>query len=292
MMAIEIIHEVKAHNFHFQMEHLGIGLLRLNRPEIHNAFNQEMIDELFDLFNKLRTDERLRLLIITGEGKSFCAGADINWMKKMVNYTPEENKADSHKLATMFGQLNSFPRPVIGLINGAAIGGGTGLVAICDYVLALDSAVFGLSEVRLGILPAVIGPYVVAKIGESNARAVFLSGERFDALRALNMGLVHQVVSAAEAKEALAKVVAQFLKAAPQAQGVGKQLISTVRDCSDMSKVCQYTIDLITKLRVSSEGQHGMACLLARSVPDWAVDENKTIASTIELLEQTQKGDL
>ena len=172
----------------------GAVYLYLNRPEIHNAFDEVLISELTDYFEKTKDDESVDMVILSGNGRSFCAGADLNWMKKMVNYSAEENLADSKKLAKMLTTMNDFPKPLIARVNGAVMGGGVGLVSTCDYVIAVDRAFFALSEVRLGILPAVISPFVIRKMGESAARASFLSGSRIPAQRAIQYGLVHEVV--------------------------------------------------------------------------------------------------
>ena len=165
----------------------GVLTVTLNRPDVHNAFNDELIAEAIDLFGGI-FDLDARAVVLRGSGPNFCAGADLNWMSRMVSYTREENVRDSSLLARMYALINECPLPVIGRIQGAAIGGGVGLVAVCDIAIATRDAKFGLSEVKLGILPAVISPYVIAKIGETHARALFLTGERFDAERALRIG--------------------------------------------------------------------------------------------------------
>src|SRR6266550_4239085 len=171
----------------------GVLSVTLNRPEVHNAFNEELIAEAIDLFGGAALRD-VRVVVLRGSGTNFCAGADLNWMSRMVHYTRDENVHDSAQLAKMYALINECPVPVVGRIQGAAIGGGAGLVAVCDIAIATRASKFGLSEVKLGILPAVISPYVIAKIGASHARALFLTGERFDAERALRIGLVHRVV--------------------------------------------------------------------------------------------------
>ncbi|HEX7828869.1 MAG TPA: enoyl-CoA hydratase-related protein, partial [Thermoanaerobaculia bacterium] len=173
----------------------------LNRPEVHNAFNDELIGEAIDLFSNLDVDAA-RVVVLTGTGRNFCAGADLNWMSQMVSYSREQNVRDSSLLAKMYALINECPLPVIGRIQGAAIGGGVGLAAVCDIAIAMDTSQFGLSEVKLGILPAVISPYVIAKIGETHARALFLTGERFNAERAWRIGLVHRTVETLEQLDA------------------------------------------------------------------------------------------
>jgi methylglutaconyl-CoA hydratase len=246
-----------------------VAYIRLNRPEVHNAFNDEFIDELIKIVNELNARKDVRILVLTGNGKSFCAGADLNWMKKMKDYSFSENLEDSKKLMLLFKTINEFNKPVVGLINGPALGGGVGLVAVCDYVLAVDTAKFGLTEVRLGLIPAVISPFVIAKIGESNARATFLSGGRFNAARALSMGLIHQVTSFDKMDEDLDEVLKDFLQAAPKAQIKAKNLIFKVKSMLDDESVHQFTTNEISKLRCDSEGQEGMSALLEKRNPNW-----------------------
>src|SRR2546423_5793502 len=176
----------------------GVLSVTLNRPEVHNAFNDELIAEALDLFGTIE-QRGARVVVLRGTGANFCAGADVNWMSRMVRYTREENVRDSAHLARMYALIDECPLPVVGRIQGAAIGGGVGLVAVCDIAIASRDAKFGLSEVKLGILPAVISPYVIAKIGEKHARALFLTGERFEAERALRIGLVDCVVDDVDA---------------------------------------------------------------------------------------------
>lgn len=241
----------------------GVVTVTLNRPDLHNAFNAELIAEGTKVFNSLTN---ARLVILTGAGTSFCAGADINWMRSMKSYSEEENFQDSKKLAGMFRALNEVPCPVIGKINGHALGGGAGLVACCDYVLAAESALFGFTEARLGLIPAVISPFVMAKIGESQARAWFLSGERFSSVQALHMGLVHEVVANDLLEESLASVKKRFLLAAPGAAREAKALIMKVRVSHEVE---DETCRRISRLRVSAEGQEGMRALLEKDKPAW-----------------------
>jgi methylglutaconyl-CoA hydratase len=240
----------------------------LNRPDLHNAFNAQLIAELTDVFKMLGNDHNCQVIILTGAGKSFCAGADLNWMKSMVSYSMEENIQDSQKLASMFHAINNCPKTVIGKINGAALGGGVGLLAVCDYVVTTTEAKMGFTEVRLGLIPAVISPFCIAKIGESNARAWFMSGERFDALTAKQMGLVHEVVEKADLDQAVLKVVKSHLQAAPQAMMAAKELIQDVITC-EKRNVTNLTCEAIAKKRVSPEGQEGMQALLNKTNASW-----------------------
>ncbi|MCO4793959.1 MAG: enoyl-CoA hydratase/isomerase family protein [Bacteriovoracaceae bacterium] len=249
----------------------GVATITLNRPDIHNAFNDEMIIGLTQKIREMETDESLRVLILTGNGKSFCAGADLNWMKKMKDYSSAENYEDSLALAGLFHTINNFPCPVIGKINGASLGGGAGLVAACDYVVAHESAKFGFTEVRLGLVPAVISPFVMAKIGESQARAYFLSGERFDSEEAKRIGLVHKVSLDRHFHNDVENCISEFLKAGPKAQRAAKDLIRNVLHFNPQGKeaVTDFTCKTISQIRISEEGQDGMTALLEKRKPSW-----------------------
>ena len=240
----------------------------LNRPEVHNAFNDELIAEAIDLFSNIDTDAA-RVVVLKGTGKNFCAGADLNWMSRMVSYTRDENVRDSSLLAKMYARINECPLPVVGRIHGAAIGGGVGLVSVCDIAISMNTSQFGLSEVKLGILPAVISPYVIAKIGETHARALFLSGERFDAERAHRIGLVHRVVeSEAELDAAVYETVTQLKTSGPEAVRECKKLIAYVAS-HELADAIPYTIDAISTRRVSEEGQEGMKAFLSKGLAAW-----------------------
>lgn len=244
--------------------------ITLNRPEIHNAFNDEMILSLISEFKKLENDDSVRGVILTGEGKSFCAGADLNWMKKMVSYSFEQNVTDSMNLANLFEVINYFKKPVIGLINGAALGGGLGLVAVCDHVIAVDSALFGLTEVKLGLIPAVISPYVISKIGESQARSLFISGKRIDATEAKRIGLVHEVVAINDIDNAILTISKEYKSASPAAQITSKKLIfDVISHNNNLDARKKYTCEAIAKKRISQDGQEGMNALLEKRKPNW-----------------------
>ncbi|MEX0798197.1 MAG: enoyl-CoA hydratase-related protein [Bacteriovoracaceae bacterium] len=246
----------------------GAAWIELNRPEIHNAFNDKLIEELRHVFFELDKDDNCRMAVLTGAGKSFCAGADLNWMKSMVDYSKKENVEDSRKLAAMFAQIDNFSKVLIGKVNGAALGGGVGLVSVCDYVLASERAKFGFTETRLGLIPAVISPYCINKIGVSNARAWFMSGELFNAEKALEMNLVHQICPLEDLEEKMDELIESFLKAAPKAASEAKKLIKNVVNLPG-SDVGEYTLEAIAELRVSKEGQEGMQALLNKSRPSW-----------------------
>lgn len=243
----------------------GVATVTMNRPEVHNAFNAELIAEATELFRAFAV-RPLRLLVLTGAGTSFCAGADLNWMRSMKTWSEEENFKDSKKLAGMFRTLNELPFPTIARVNGHALGGGAGLVACCDFVLASEKALFGFTEARLGLLPAVISPYVMAKIGESQARAWFLSGERFGAAEAQRMNLVHQTVPLEKLDETLEALKKSFLLAGPHAAREAKSLVFRVRVSQDVE---DETCRRISKIRIGSEGQEGMRALLEKEKPNW-----------------------
>lgn len=243
----------------------GVLTVTLNRPDVHNAFNDELIAEAIDLFGGCN-ETTARAVVLRGTGPNFCAGADLNWMSRMVSYTREENVRDSSMLARMYALINECPLPVIGRIQGAAIGGGVGLVAVCDIAIATRDAKFGLSEVKLGILPAVISPYVIAKIGQTHARALFLTGERFDAERARRIGLVHRVVDDIDA--AVAETIAQLKTSGPEAVRECKKLIAYVATHAPIDAI-PYTIEAIAARRVSEEGQGGMGAFLKKEKAPW-----------------------
>ncbi|MCF8060112.1 MAG: enoyl-CoA hydratase/isomerase family protein [Bacteriovoracaceae bacterium] len=249
----------------------GVWRLTLNRPELHNAFNDLFIKELTEALEDVKKNTDVRLLVLTGEGKSFCAGADLNWMKSMKDYSDHENYQDSVRLSNLFEVLNTIEVPVIAEVNGATLGGGTGLVASCDYVISSSEAKFGFTEVGLGLVPAVISPYVMAKIGESNARAYFLSGERFSAEEALHMRLIHKVVKSDDLRGATEKQIERFLKAGPMAQIEAKKLIKGVltRIPAGHEGVKDFTCRTIARVRTSPEGQEGMSALLEKRKPSW-----------------------
>ncbi|MFN2442475.1 MAG: enoyl-CoA hydratase-related protein [Thermoanaerobaculia bacterium] len=247
----------------------GALTVELSRPEVHNAFNDEMISELIALLEDVEKRNDLRALVLRGEGPNFCAGADLNWMAKMVSYGRDENIRDSSRLAKMYALLNDLPIPIVGRIQGAAIGGGVGLVAVCDIAIAEANTKFGLSEVKLGILPAVISPYVIGKIGATHARALFLTGERFDAARALRIGLVHELAEGvAELDEAVGAAVRQLCSSGPEAVRDCKKLIAFVSG-RDRTETIPYTVEAIAARRVSKEGQEGMQAFLRKEKAPW-----------------------
>jgi methylglutaconyl-CoA hydratase len=242
----------------------GVKEVWLNRPELHNAFNAELIEEMISTFESFKDE---RLIVLSGRGTSFCAGADLNWMKAMKNYSKEENFSDAKKLAKMFATINACDVPVIGRINGHALGGGVGLVSVCDFVIANQEATMGFTEVKLGLIPAVISPYCVAKIGESNARAWMISGEKFSMEEAKNMGLVHEVCTQNELDLKVENYKRKFLSAGPEAAKEAKRLIRGVM--KDLKNSEDFTCGMISERRISAEGQEGMRALLEKDKPNW-----------------------
>lgn len=247
----------------------GVVTVTLNRPEVHNAFNDTMIEELHAAFEAIGGEKAARLVVLRGAGKSFCAGADLAEMKALKEAGEEENRAQSMRLAAMYHCINRLPLPLVGVVQGAALGGGTGLAAVCDYVITAPRARFGLTEVKLGIVPAVISPYVLAKIGESQARAYFLSGMRFGPEEALRMGLVHQLVEEDALEDAVEGVVTAFLQNGSNAMRLAKQLIAELPAYEDIEQRTAYTSGMIAKARVSDEGQEGMSAFLEKRTAKW-----------------------
>lgn len=247
----------------------GVIEVKLNREKIHNAFNEELILQLISTFKELNQSEKLRLVVLTGAGKSFCAGADLNWMSSMVQYTEQENQEDSEKLYELFSIIDSCPVPVVGKINGHALGGGVGLVSVCDYAISHDKAKFGFTEVRLGLIPAVISSFCINKIGFSHARAWFLSGEKFSAKKALEIGLIHEVSEVEKFDERVEEVIESFLQASPLAAREAKNLLKNLD--KGVSSVKDYTCSQIAKVRVSEYGQEGMKALLEKRQPNWII---------------------
>jgi methylglutaconyl-CoA hydratase len=243
----------------------GVISITLHRPDVHNAFNDELIAEAIDVFRGVGS-RGARAVVLGGSGPNFCAGADLHWMSKMVRYSRDENVRDASNMARMYASINECPLPVIGRIQGAAIGGGVGLVAVCDIAICAPDAKFGLTEVKLGILPAVISPYMIAKIGQSHARALFMTGERFDAERALRIGLVHRVAEDLDA--AVSETVEQLKTSGPQAVRECKKLIAHIATHDPIDAI-PYTIEAISTRRVSDEGQAGMNAFLKKEKPPW-----------------------
>jgi methylglutaconyl-CoA hydratase len=243
----------------------------MTRPAVRNAFNAEMIARLRAVFTALGDDPDVRVIVLDGAGASFCGGADVNWMRGSLALSEQDNVRDAEAMSDMFRAIDRCPKPVIGRVHGAALGGGAGLCAVCDAVVAEDETIFGFTETKLGILPAVISPFVIAKIGVSHARRMFLSGERFEAERALTIGLVHEVVRR-DALEGTVDAIARELETAgPHAVAAAKRLIRDVAASSyDDSRAL--TAQAIAKARTSPEGQEGLRAFLERRAAGWIVE--------------------
>lgn len=242
--------------------------LTLNRPDVRNAFNEQLFDDLARWTERASLDSSLRVVVVDGAGPVFCAGADLAWMSRMAAFTREDNVRDATAAANVFAALNRLPVPLVGRVHGAALGGGAGLAAVCDVVVADDQAVFGFTEVKLGIIPAIIAPYVLAKIGESAARELFLTGARFGAERARQIGLVHAVVPADRLDETVTAFVRKFLSAGPGAIAAAKDLIARIAATPD-SDLLRVTAEAIADRRASAEGQEGLHAFLDKRKPRW-----------------------
>jgi len=243
-----------------------IQTITLNRPEAKNAFNELMIEELSAVFAII--NESIRAIVLTGEGSVFCAGADINWMRDSITRSEDDNRKDAAQMEAMFRAIDECPTPVIGRINGSALGGGMGLLACCDIAVSVDTAQFAFTEVRLGIVPAVISPYSLAKVGEKSARRYFLTGELFDASRAHEIGLVHDVVKSAALDPTIQTIAETLSKNGPRAVRTAKQLIREVTRM-DREEARTHTTSTIARVRTSPEGQEGLTAFLEKRKPNW-----------------------
>jgi methylglutaconyl-CoA hydratase len=253
-----------------------VATITMRRAEVYNAFNAQLIQDLQLAFTELSSDEKLHAVVLTGDGPSFSAGADINVMKASAAFTREQNLNDALHLADLFDTINSFPCPVVARVNGTAMGGGAGLIAVCDIVIAADNARLAFSEVKLGIAPAVISPYVLRKIGETHARVLFVTGERFNAAHGREIGLVHMVVPLEELDAAVEKTLRELLSSGPQALRACKALALNVGHM-DHDTARRYTAETIATLRVSAEGQEGLRAFLEKRKPKWVspIEETK-----------------
>jgi len=247
----------------------GVASVTLNRPEVHNAFDENVIARLTKELRSLADDEDVRVVVLSARGKSFCAGADVNWMKKMAGYSEEENLADAAALAELLYTLDALAKPTVALVQGGAFGGGVGLICACDIAIAAENAVFAISEVRLGLIPSVISPLVINAIGESRSRRYFLTGERINSGEAQRIGLVHDVVP----NEALAvrgeTFVNMLLEGGPQAQTEAKALINAVHGKPIDQKMAADLALRIARVRVSAEGQEGLSAFQEKRKPNW-----------------------
>jgi methylglutaconyl-CoA hydratase len=251
-----------------QLDARGVATLTLNRPEVHNAFDDALIAELNTALDHFRTHPDVRLLVLRAEGKSFSAGADLGWMKRMAACTREENLADAQELERLMRGLYDFPKPTLAIVQGAAFGGAVGLVSCCDIAIASDNASFSLSEVKLGLAPAVISPFVIAAIGPRQASRYFLTAERFSAARALDMELLHEVVASQDLEGTAERLIATLLDNGPIALMASKTLIRQIVPATD-DDLCDYTTTLIASLRTSQEGQEGLSAFFEKRAPAW-----------------------
>jgi methylglutaconyl-CoA hydratase len=249
----------------------AVAWLTLNRPQIHNAFDDALIAALTEALAQADADPVVRAVVLSGNGSCFSAGADLNWMRGMAGASEQENREDSLRLARLMRNLQFLSKPTIARVNGAAYGGGVGLVACCDIAIGVDTAKFALSEVKLGLVPAVISPYVIAAIGLREARRLFVTGEVFDASTAARIGLLHAVVTGTELDEAIERQLYLLAKAGPLAQREAKQLALRIggADPAEAERIDNANAELIARLRVSPEGQHGLGAFLDKRAPAW-----------------------
>lgn len=254
----------------------GVARITMNRPELHNAFDDQVIKDLTRAIRKIDENRDIRLLVLDANGKSFSAGADLNWMKRMASYSWEENYQDSLKLAGLMQALHDCSKTTIAIVQGAAFGGGVGLVACCDIVLASDKALFCLSEVKLGLIPSVISPYVVKAIGERNSKRYFATAEKFDASEAKTINLVHKVIDHQQLADYSQDFINKILANGPQAMRQAKQLVNYVLNKSLDEELVLETAQRIADIRASSEGREGVSAFLEKRPANWsAVNKNE-----------------
>src|SRR6476469_6361607 len=247
----------------------AVARLRLDRADVHNAFDADLIGALTAALRGLAADDAVRVVVLEGTGASFSAGADLNWMRGMASASEAENRDDALALARLMRTLDELPKPTIARVHGAAFGGGVGLVACCDIAIGAPDAKFGLTESKLGLLPAVISPYVIAAIGARQARRWFATAEIFDAGEALRIGLLHQVVASDQLDAAVQRQIDLLMKAGPVASATAKALVRRVAAGGASASVDGANADLIAKLRVSPEGQEGLSAFLDKRKPAW-----------------------
>ncbi|WP_455463421.1 enoyl-CoA hydratase-related protein [Candidatus Hodarchaeum mangrovi] len=262
------------------------AVVTLSRPEIHNAFNSLMIEELTTAFKLLENDEEVRVIVLTGKGKSFSAGADVNYMRESKEFTYEENEDDALRLEELFYTIYKTPKPVIGRINGSAFGGGIGLISVCDISLIVKNAKLAFSEVNLGILPAVISPYIISKIGFSNATRFFLTGERFDGQKALDIGLVHEIAENLEELDLkLTEIINHLFNSSPAAMKSIKEVLNQNRG-SELKNIREYCIKKIAEVRTSDEGKEGLTAFVEKRSPRWKISYESNLFKDLDLDEK------
>jgi len=248
----------------------GVATVTLARPEVHNAFDDALIARLTETFRRLGADDTVRVVVLAAEGRSFSAGADLTWMKRIAGYSRAENLTDARALADMLDTIDRCPKPTLAVVQGTAMAGGVGLIAACDIAIASARATFALSEVRLGLIPATIGPYVVTAMGPRACRRYFLTGERFDAETALRLGLIHDLVSPEDLEPAARRLTETLLAAGPQAQQAAKALIRTVAFRTPDPALRDDMAARIADIRASTEGREGIAAFLDKRPPAWS----------------------
>ncbi len=246
----------------------GVATLKLNRPEKHNALSAQMIAELTQAAGQLATDESVRVVVLAASGKSFCAGGDLGWMQAQMAADPETRFVEARKLAEMLNALNTLPKPLIGALQGNAFGGGVGMAAVCDVAIGVDSLKMGLTETRLGLIPATIGPYVIARMGEARSRRVFMSARLFDAAEAVELGLLARAVPADALAEAVEAEVRPYLSCAPGAVSSAKQLIQSLGPRID-DAVIDHTIRQLVTRWETDEAQEGIRAFFDKRKPTW-----------------------
>jgi methylglutaconyl-CoA hydratase len=249
----------------------GVATVTMNRPEVHNAFNAQMIEELTTCFRELNENKKISIILLRANGASFSAGADVNWMRDMAQATEEENKADSERLASLMRVINFNAKATIAVVQGLALGGGVGLACCCDMVVAADDARFGLTEAKLGLVPAVISPYVIDAIGTRKARRYFQSAEIVNAQKAMEMGIVSEVLPTDEVESWVEKQLSLLQSTGPNAKEISKKLVMSVvgRTLPQQKKIDEYTTQVIAAVRVSAEGQKGLNAFLNKQKPSW-----------------------
>lgn len=247
----------------------GIATITLNRPEVLNAFNEDVIVELTKTFEAAGADKNVRAVVLRGNGKSFCAGGDLNWMRKSADYTYQENVDDAMKLGTLLKTINYLPKVTIAAVHGSVFGGGVGLTACCDIAVAEEGAQFCLSEVRIGLIPSIIAPYVINAMGLRMARRYFMTAERFDAAAAYRIGFVHETAEKGALDAALDKIIAALRDGAPEAQGRGKKLMLDIVGRPIDDALIRLTVEQIAEARASDEGKEGLSAFLNKSEPGW-----------------------
>jgi methylglutaconyl-CoA hydratase len=265
---------------HLKLSYENNGMVlrvRIDRPDVRNAFNQELIEDFSQVFSAITAAEHkdltnVRAVVLQGNGPALCGGGDLNWMKRSLTLSHQENLDDCLKLTKMFHMMDQCPVPLIGMVHGFAIGGGVGLVSVCDHVIAADDTTFSLSEVKLGLIPACIGPFVIAKIGVSQARSLFISGERFKGEKAKTIHLVHETCTESELEDRAQKVLANILEGGPHAIEAAKFLVHTLsRELvgKDFQKSLDFAAAELAQLRVQPEAQEGVTAFLEKRKPSW-----------------------